>query len=659
MVEEMIDRSTIEKIKEAANIVEVVSDFVSLKRSGANYKGLCPFHNEKTPSFIVSPARGTFHCFGCGRGGDSVAFVMEHEQMTYPEALRWLAKKYHIEVHERELSEEEKREESERESMFIVNEWACGYFEDLLHNNQDGQALGLQYFRGRGFRDDTIRTFRLGYDLQDRRALAAEALRKGYKDEFLVKTGICYRNDRGDLIDRYAGRVVFPWVGLNGKVIGFTARVLDSRTKGVAQKYVNSPTSDIYNKSEALYGIFQARRDIGREDRVYLVEGQADVISMYQSGIRNVVAGSGTALTYPQIRMLHRFTSNITLIYDDDPAGIHAALRGTDMLLSEGMNLRILVLPDGDDPDSYARKHTPQELREFVDGHQIDFIQFKTDLLLKGERDPMKRSEAINSIVQSIAVVQDPILRDTYIHNCVQQTGIAEATLINQMNRYIRQAREQRTGVGQAQEPPKAPVQQPLAQPAAANQDEGIERMLARMIVRNGEKVIFENVEGDDGQSYNLTVAQYIDYDLSSDNLHFSNQKYAQILQEAVAHSGEEGFKAEQYFISHPDIDISRLAASLSQDRYQLHEAQPIVPLSDDAKALENRKKRESLRNQTVHLVLDFRLRYVEKRLQELKAQISEAQSDGSRLLSLMREYTDMQKVRNALAKKLGSEIIS
>ena len=370
MASTMIDRATVEKIKDAANIVDVVSEFVSLRKRGANYTGLCPFHNEKTPSFFVSPARGTCHCFGCGKGGNAVTFIMEHEQMTYPEALRWLANKYHIEIQERELTDEERREQSERESMFIINEWAAKYFEQQLQTEGEGTTYGLPYFRSRGFRDDIIAKFRLGYDLQSRFALPDAAKAQGYQPEFLLKTGICYQNDRGELIDRYAGRVVFPWIGLSGKVVGFTARVLDSRTKGVNMKYVNSPDSDIYHKAHELYGIYQAKKAIVKNDRVYLVEGQADVISMHQAGIENVVAGSGTALSFPQIHMLHRLTANITLIYDDDAAGLHAALKGTDMLLSEGMNLKVLLLPDGDDPDSFARKHTADELRQYTTTRQ-------------------------------------------------------------------------------------------------------------------------------------------------------------------------------------------------------------------------------------------------------------------------------------------------
>ncbi|MBO4785904.1 MAG: DNA primase, partial [Prevotella sp.] len=418
----MIDRQTVDRIMEAANIVEVVSDFVSLRKSGANYKGLCPFHNERTPSFYVSPSRGICKCFSCGKGGNPVGFIMEHEQMTYPEALRWLAKKYNIEIKERELSDEEKKQESDRESMFIVNEWVADYFEDMLHNNVDGVAIGMQYFRSRGFRDDTIRKFRLGFSLADREALPKTALHKGYKEEFLTKTGICYKRENdGKLIDRFAGRVIFPWIGISGKVVAFGGRKLDQATKGVQQKYVNSPDSEIYHKEMQLYGIYQAKKAIAKENCVYMVEGYTDVISMHQSGIENVVANSGTALSVHQIRTLRRFTPNVVLLYDGDEAGIHAAMRGTDMMLSEGMNIKVLLLPDGDDPDSFARKHTAKDFREYVEKHQQDFIDFKIDVMLKGVTDPIKRAEAVNSIIKSISMINDQIVRATYINLCVQR----------------------------------------------------------------------------------------------------------------------------------------------------------------------------------------------------------------------------------------------
>ena len=656
----MIDRQTVERIKEAANIVDVVSEFVTLKRSGANYKGLCPFHNEKTPSFYVSPARGTCHCFGCGKGGNAVSFIMEHEQMTYPEALRWLANKYHIEIHERELSSKEKEEQSQRESMFIVNEWAAKYFEDLLHNHADGVAIGMQYFRSRGFRDDIIRKFQLGFDISDRRALARVALQKGYKEEYLLKTGICYRTDRGELIDRYAGRVVFPWIGVSGKVVGFTARVLDSRTKGVNQKYVNSPDSDIYHKDHELYGIWQAKRAIAKEDRVFMVEGQADVIAMHQCGIENVVANSGTALSLHQIHTLHRFTSNITLIYDGDAAGIHAALRGTDMLLSEGMNLKVLLLPDGQDPDEFSRAHSAADVRKYIEEHSADFIPFQTDLMLRGEKDPKKRADAISSIVQSVSMVPNQILRDTYIHDCSQRIGIGEATLINQMNNFIRSRKSGAPGSavpGDIPAPAQVPVSQPSMPVTPQVQATQVESMIIQLIIKHGEHIILNNVEDDEGQLHSLTVAQYIHYSLSTDSLSFQSEVYNRILQEAAQKSAEPGFKAEPYFLHHDDIAIAQLAADMTADKYHLIEKEEAPKNKEE---LEQRMENETddLRNQAMHLMLDFRKDYVEAQLKQVQAEIAQSTKDIGKLKELMARYQELQTMRNALAKQLGSNII-
>lgn len=662
MASTMIDRATVEKIKDAANIVDVVSEFVSLRKRGANYTGLCPFHNEKTPSFFVSPARGTCHCFGCGKGGNAVTFIMEHEQMTYPEALRWLANKYHIEIQERELTDEERREQSERESMFIINEWAAKYFEQQLQTEGEGTTYGLPYFRSRGFRDDIIAKFRLGYDLQSRFALPDAAKAQGYQPEYLLKTGICYQNDRGELIDRYAGRVVFPWIGLSGKVVGFTARVLDSRTKGVNMKYVNSPDSDIYHKAHELYGIYQAKKAIVKNDRVYLVEGQADVISMHQAGIENVVAGSGTALSFPQIHMLHRLTSNITLIYDDDAAGLHAALKGTDMLLSEGMNLKVLLLPDGDDPDSFARKHTADELHQYIDANETDFIQFKTELLLKNETDPVKRTAAINSIIKSISLVTNTILRDTYVQTCVQRIGVAESTLINTMNNFIREAKESKnTEARRGEEAPpmvtETATQPSIGQPVSAQ--EKVERLLAQMIIRKGARRVFRQVETEDGGTVDLTVAQYIYYDLQADSLQFSNPLYRRILDEAVAHADDSDFNSESYFIHHEDIEIGRVAADLCVDRLQLmrnDEPDPQDAYIDDRER--QKEEEEQLRNQTLHLVLDFRMDYVERRLKALSTEIAAATSEPARMNELIKEYTQLQTVRNDYARRLGTNIV-
>lgn len=645
-----IDKQTIEKIKDAANIVDVVSEFVTLRKSGSNYKGLCPFHNEKTPSFIVSPARGTCHCFGCGRGGNPIGFIMEHEQVTYPEALRWLAKKYHIEIRERELSDEERKEQSLRESMFIVNEWAATYFEDILHNHVDGVAIGMQYFRSRGFRDDIIRKFRLGFDLPDRQALAHAALQKGYQAQFLLSTGICYQNDHNELIDRYANRVIFPWVGVSGKIVGFGGRVLDARTKGVNQKYVNSPDSEIYHKDHELYGIYQAKRAIAKEDNVYMVEGYTDVISMHQCGIENVVANSGTALSVHQIQMLHRFTNNITLLYDGDAAGIHAALRGTDMLLLEGMNLKVLLLPNNEDPDSFARQHTADEFKAYIEAHATDFIRFKTALLLDNENDPLKRSEAINSIVMSISMVQNPILRDTYLHDCAQRIGMNEMTLINQMNALIRERKASgsmrvATPATSAEQQQQTPVEAPAQSFSNRVQTiSEVEKFILQLIIKYGNRVIFPNVDDGNGNVISLTIAEFIHYNLGCDNLSFSSELLNQILQEAVEKGTDRTFQTEPYFVHHNDIQVSNLAIEMAEEKFKLSESQQV---KDDE---------ESLRNRVKHLMLDFRRDYVEKHLVAIKAQI--AQAHGDQQMALMAEYQKLIAQRNKLAKELGSNII-
>ncbi len=662
----MIDRLTVEKIKDAANIVDVVSEFVTLKKSGANYKGLCPFHNEKTPSFMVSPARGTCHCFGCGKGGNAISFIMEHEQMTYPEALRWLAKKYNIEIQERELSAEEKAEQTARESMFIINEWTASYFEKLLHEHPDGQAIGLQYFRSRGFRDDIIKKFRLGFDINDRFALAATATKEKYNPEYLLKVGLCYKNDHGELIDRFAGRVMFPWVGVSGKIVAFGGRKLDTATKGVQQKYVNSPDSEIYHKDRELYGIYQGKKAIAKEDCVYMVEGYTDVLSLHQCGIENVVANSGTALSIHQIHTLHRFTSNIVLLYDGDAAGIHAAMRGTDMLLSEGMNLKVLLLPDNDDPDSFARKHTADEFRAYIKEHQTDFIEFKTKLLLQNETDPQKRADGIGSIVNSISLIPNQILRDTYIHTCAQRLLISENTLINQMNKYIRDRKEAGKTTQQAEpqqtESPTPQPQQPTLQSNSEmmkSHESKVEWMLIQMMVRHGEYIVLQNVETENGETMNVNIAQYIYYNLSSDNLQFKSEIFNKMLTEALNESTSPDFNAMTYFVHHPDINISRIAAAMSEDRYHLSEkAHTTADINEEERRRREEGEREALLSQTTHLLLDFRMDYVEQHLKELQQQIAASARDLNALRGLMQEFKDMQEIRNNLAKQLGSNVI-
>ena len=644
----MIDRATVDKIMDAVNIVDVVGEFVNLRKSGVNYKGLCPFHDDKTPSFMVSPARQICKCFSCGEGGNAVNFLMKHEQITYPEALRWLAKKYNIEIQERELTDDEKREQSERESMFVVNEWACQYFHEILLNDVDGQAIGKQYFRSRGIRDDIINKFQLGFALTKRDALANEAHRKGFKEEFLLSTGLCIRNEHG-VYDRFAGRAIFPWMNVSGKVVAFGGRKLDAATKGVQQKYVNSPDSEIYHKERELYGIYQAKKAIVKEDCVYMVEGYTDVIAMHQCGLENVVANSGTALSIHQIKLLRRFTQNIVLLYDGDEAGIHAAMRGTDMLLAEAMNVKVLLLPDGDDPDSFSRKHTAQEFKEYIDSHQTDFIQFKTDLLLKGVSDPIKKAEAINNIIRSIAVIPDPMVRTAYIKDCSQRLDVDERTLISQTNKYIageREEAEKRIAREQEREQEAPQPTADLSMTGLTPKDKEVERLLVKNIIRHGNEVIFSGMETEDGQFIDLNVAQYIDYDLGSDGLTFSDDRYNRILQEAVAHSTDPGFESERYFMQHPDPQISQLAASIGIESHQL------------SRNFALNEGETQLRQRITHLILDFRMDIVSQQLKVLQRQLKEAGSDMQRIKELMTAYQDAQTLRNELARRLGSDVI-
>ena len=694
----MIDQHTIERIKDAADIVDVVSEFVSLKKVGANYRGLCPFHNDHTPSFYVSPSRRTCHCFVCGEGGDSVGFIMKHEQLTYPDALRWLAARYHIEIKERELTDEQKKEQTERESMFIVNQWAADYFSDILRNDIDGRAIGMQYFRQRGIRDDIIEKFKLGFCLSDRSAMSKAAIAKGYKAEYLIKTGLCYSKDNnGELVDRFAGRVMFPWIGISGKVVAFGGRVLDSRTKGVSQKYVNSPDSDIYHKDHELYGIYQAKKAIAKDNLVYMVEGYTDVISMHQCGIENVVANSGTALSEHQIHILHRFTPNIVLLYDGDAAGIKAAMRGTDMLLKEGMNVKVMLLPDGDDPDSFAKKHTAEEFRNYIKEHQTDFIAFKTKVLLDGVSDPRERSEAISSIIKSISVIGDPIVRAAYIQDCSARLGFNEQTLTAKMNEEIRNYRDEQRKEEQRKaraenyqeipqprplpkddvdsplpppinpddlppeafssppsgEParsttPQRPAVQPSPTPRRVTQPkESIPDLIMKTIITKGELILYDNLEQEGGGTISLTVAQFIQYDLALDSLSFSIPMYNRILEEAAQHSTDEGFVAERYFTMHPDYDISSFAIRITTSQVMVSES------------LKHEMTIEQLRDNITHLLYDFRNEYIETRMSQLRSELKSATTDEQRMKALLEEMTQVQKVRTAIAKKTGKSIVS
>lgn len=646
----MIDRATIDRIMDATDIVDVISEFVTLRKRGTSYTGLCPFHDDKTPSFSVSPSKGVYKCFACGEAGNAVNFIMKHEQKTYPEALRWLANRYHIEIHDRELTDEERRQATERDSLFLANEWAAKYFEDTLLNDPDGQAIGLQYFRQRGFRDDTIRKFRLGFCLASGHAMTDAAQREGFQKDVLLKSGLCYERSDGSLTDRFAGRVIFPWITMSGKVVGFTGRVLDTRTHGVRMKYVNSPDSEIYHKANELYGIDLAKRAMSKQGEALLVEGQADVISLSQRGVENVVAGSGTALTIPQIKLIHRFTPNVTLVYDGDEAGQKAALRGTDLLLSEGMNVKVLFLPDGQDPDDFARSRSSEELQAYIEQNRTDFIVFQTQALLQGVTDPVRRAEAVNQIVRSIAVIRDPIVRASYLRECAHRTDVREDTLIAQMNRFIYQGKEARQREEERAQASQASQPQPFAPASPMQQASKVEKMLIETVIRHGGEVILPDVEDEtSGQHFDLNVAQYIAYDLAQDQLAFSDPLYNRILAEAVEQSEKGPFDAGKYFRHHPDIEIQTLAASMSTDAYQLSES------------LQMKESVERLRDTVVHLVMDFRLDYIEHQLKVLQERLKKALAIGistEEMKQMMEEIKNWQTVRNAVARKLGSDIV-
>ena len=693
----MIPQSTIDRIIDAANIVDVVSDYVTLRRAGASYKGLCPFHDDKTPSFSVSPARGVCKCFSCGKGGNSVHFIMEMEQMSYVEALKHLAKKYGIPVEEEEMTDEQRQRMNERESMFAVNEWAAKYFSQIMMNNQDGRAIGLAYFRSRGFRDDIIAKFRLGFCLDSPDAMSKEAKAKGYNEKYLVDTGLCVKRDNGTIYDRFRGRAMFPWIAVNGKVVAFGGRVLDARTKGVNQKYVNSPDSLIYHKANELYGIFQAKKQIAKEDMVFMVEGYTDVLAMHQCGIENVVANSGTALNEAQIHLLHRFTNNITLLYDGDEAGIHAATRSTDMLLAEGMNVKILLLPDGDDPDSFSRKHNAQEFKEYVAAHQTDFILFKTNLLLKdAERDPIKRAKLTEEIVKSIAVIPDEIIRSTYVHECAEILNMDEAILMRSANKNRaaiienmkkeaqrereREARLLNNGkeeAGEAKEvhevndntqspfpdddsfaslttENEAPSQQTEdIQPIITKKNEsdrrflGIERMMMTLITRYGEQLI--DGENEQGEKTQTTLAEYVQGDLSYDGITLRSPLYAKMLDAVCAHVHDEGFIASKFLLNNQEEDISREAADLISDRYQLSKGNQMAQSEEELKI-----------TYLSRLLLDYKNAIVEEELKQCNSDLTrpEVKADITKTLDIMRRIKELGEIQRQLAKMLGDRVV-
>lgn len=671
----MISPSTIERIRNAAHIEDIVSKYVTLRRAGSSYRGLCPFHDDSTPSFYVSPSRGICKCFACGEGGDVVHFIMKIEQLNYYEALKFLAGKYGIEVEEREMTDEERRTQSERESMFVVNEWASNYFHDVLLNTDEGKSIGQAYFRSRGFRDDIIEKFRLGFSPTASDAMAKRALKEGYKDEYLVKTGLVIKKDNGTYYDKYHGRVIFPWFGITGKIVGFGGRVLDSRTKGVVQKYINSSESEIYHKAKELYGLYQAKKEISKLDNVFMVEGYTDVISMHQCGIENVVANSGTALSIDQANILRRFTNNITLLYDGDAAGQKAALRGTDILLSRGMRIKILLLPDNDDPDSFARKHTAAEFKEYVNTHQVDFITFKTNLLMaEAKNDPSKMSDLIRSIVESIAVVPEEIERSVYVHRCSEMLKVDERLLLRQIKRRREYNAEQRQVEKEREEQRKqflngdapdegaeqggataasapAESEQPAMLVESTQTEEErrfqqIEQIIMQTIVRSGEQMLSFNGGQSDEQT--VSIIDYISNELKVDGLTFRTPLYARMLDAVTNAEQQDGFSASQFFLNSSDEEFSREAFRLLSDRYMLSRKDEgksdAVVASDISKML-----------------VEYKNVVVANAVNEIVKQLADPSiaNDSEKLTCLLQEQMRLMNIKKKLAKMLGQRVVS
>ena len=654
----MIDRKTIELIMDTAKVEEVVGDFVALRRRGVNMIGLCPFHNEKTPSFTVSPSKNLWKCFGCGKGGKPVHFIMEHEQLSYYEALRWLAKKYHIEIKEREMTDEEKREESIRESLFVINQYALQHFIDTLHESEEGKAIGLNYFRHRGLRDETIKKFCLGYSLERRDSFAKKAVAAGYKPELIAKSGVCYSTEEGRLQDRFWGRVIFPVHTVSGKVVAFGGRILQNNAK--AAKYVNSPESEIYHKSDHLYGLYFAKQSIMQKDRCILVEGYLDVISMYQSGIQNVVASSGTSLTTGQIRLIHRFTDNVTLLYDGDKAGIKASIRGIDMLLEEGMNINVVLLPEGEDPDSYAQSHSTEEVELYIEQNKVDFIRFKTNLLLDevGD-DPIRRAGLIGDVVKSIAVVPNEILRSEYIKKCSEMLQVSEQLLVKEtaklrMQRSGEQQKQRENNEAKEQSASGENVaidefKQNIIDSYAGNTLYHKERSIIQFMLKNGNKLLQvpEN-KANNIPSFTETVISHLHYSFEDDGIELSHPLYKRIFKEAAEHANDTSFNPENHFVSHPDCEISRLTAELCGERYMLSK------FFAEQKS-DERNESAILFEQTTRLSVAYKLSIVDEMLKQTMGKLKDPAVMGNptAMQEAMEDFKFLKETQQALNKVL------
>lgn len=643
----MIPPYTVASILEASRIEEVVSDFVNLKRRGSNLIGLCPFHQEKTPSFTVSPSKGIFKCFGCGKAGDSARFIMEHEHYSYPEALRYLAAKYQIEIEEREQSPEELQEQNERDRLFNLNSFARDYFSNSLFETQEGKAIGLGYLKERDFRETVVRKFQLGFNPDHKDAFSNHARNQGYSAEALLKTGLSVGSE-DKLYDRFQGRVIFPIHNLTGKVIGFGGRILVSdKTKA---KYLNSPESDIYNKSKSLYGLYFAKTAISRLDQCLLVEGYTDVISMHQAGIENVVASSGTSLTTEQIRLIRRYTNNITILYDGDKAGVNASLRGIDMILEEGMNVRVLLFPEGDDPDSFVRKHRSSEVEEFIRKESKDFISFKTGLLLEeAAGDPIRKAGLIREIVTTISLIPDPIYRTVYVKECSRMLEVAEATLMNELNKLLRSRFRKQL----SPETPVLPQSQPDLQPQEVAPEQEIptlhqERELIRLMLMFGNHEVMVPTVDEDGfpAIYRLPLAHYILDDLRNDQLTFMHPTNVKILEIYIEGHDEGVVPHEQHFVSNPEPDVALLCIDLITERYQLSQNWEkhkifVKTATDDLKLLAD------------SALIHFKRKMVDSSMADLFQQLKEAVDPNDQLI-IQKKIKGLKVIDMKLSQKPG-----
>ncbi|MDR2086245.1 MAG: DNA primase [Dysgonamonadaceae bacterium] len=659
----MIDYATVERIQSAAQIYDVVSDFVTLRKRGVNYVGLCPFHEERTPSFSVSPSKNICKCFSCGEGGSPIHFVMKHEQLSYVEALKFLAKKYNIEVKETELTDEQKQMQGDRESMFILNAFAQKTFTDNLFETEEGQTIGLSYFRERGFREDVIRKFQLGYSPEKWDAFTQKALAAGYKKEYLEKTGLTIIRENNRFSDRFHGRVMFPVHSLSGKIVAFGGRILKKHEK--TAKYLNSPESEIYHKSNELYGIYLARQAIVKQDRCFLVEGYTDVISMHQAGIENVVASSGTALTQGQIRLIHRFTSNVTVLYDGDKAGIKAAIRGIDLLLEAGLNIKIVLLPEGEDPDSFAQKQNATAFNEYITQNETDFVHFKTALLIKdAENDPVKKAKMISEIVDTVALIPEEIIRLIYVKECARLVEMDEQVLVKTIAKKRRELLLQKKktlypdpenpedAIQSHQRPPEeeTPSEPGIVPATEISLLEEYEKDILYYVVRYGEQTFLCE---ENGKEIYLKVIDYMVTELNNTGLEFTNPLYRQMLQDAHAHCGAENFVAETYFINHPDPQISRMAFELSTNKY--------IESKIHFKYREKVEEDKKLLLLAPYAFMNYRNAVLKKEMDDLNRKIkdAEANNDFESLNELVKQLLKYQEERKIIAFNLRERIIS